>query len=89
MKIFFYKSILVFALFILAIHFSFGLIKKDLKREYTNLISKEKVEDIKDKIRAELKSGVEKEVLINPEDAKLLNTFLKKLKSELENTNNY
>ena len=89
MKIFFYKSILVFALFILAIHFSFGLIKKDLKREYTNLISKEKVEDIKDKIRDELKSGVEKEVLINPGDAKLLNTFLKKLKSELENTNNY
>ena len=88
MKIFFYKSILVFALFILAIHFSFGLIKKDLKREYTNLISKEKVEDIKNKIREELKSGVQKEVLINPEDAKLLNAFLKKLKSELEKTNN-
>ena len=88
MKIFFYKSILVFALFILAIHFSFGLIKKDLKREYTNLISKEKVENIKNKIREELKNGVEKEVLISPEDAKLLNNFLKKLKSELEKTNN-
>ena len=88
MKIFFYKSILVFTLFVLAIHFSFGLIKKDLKREYTNLISKEKVEDIKNKIREELKSGVQKEVLINPEDAKLLNAFLKKLKSELEKTNN-
>ena len=88
MKIFFYKSILVFALFILAIHFSFGLIKKDLKREYKNLISKEKVEDIKNKIRKELKNGAEKEVLINPEDAKLLNNFLIKLKSELEKTNN-
>ena len=88
MKIFFYKSVLVFALFILAIHFSFGLIKKNLKREYTNLISKEKVEDIKNKIREELKNGAEKEVLINPEDAKLLNNFLIKLKSELEKTNN-
>jgi len=88
MKIFFYKSILVFALFILAIHFSFGLIKKNLKREYTNLISKEKVEDIKNKIREELKNGAEKEVLIDPEDAKLLNNFLIKLKSELEKTNN-
>ena len=88
MKIFFYKSVLVFALFILAIHFSFGLIKKDLKREYTNLISKEKVEDIKNKIREELKNGAEKEVLIDPEDAKLLNNFLIKLKSELEKTNN-
>ena len=88
MKIFFYKSVLVFALFILAIHFSFGLIKKNLKREYTNLISKERVEDIKNKIREELKNGAEKEVLINPEDAKLLNNFLIKLKSELEKTNN-
>ena len=88
MKIFFYKSVLVFALFILAIHFSFGLIKKDLKRDYTNLISKEKVEDIKNKIREKLKNGAEKEVLIDPEDAKLLNNFLIKLKSELEKTNN-
>ena len=88
MKIFFYKSVLVFALFILAIHFSFGLIKKDLKRDYTNLISKEKVEDIKNKIREKLKNGAEKEVLIDPEDAKLLNNFLIKLKSELGKTNN-
>ena len=87
MKIFFYKSVLVFFLFILAIHFSFGLIKKDLKREFTNLISKEKVEEIKNKIRKELKSGNNKEVLINPEDAELLNNFLIKLRSELEKTN--
>ena len=38
--------------------------------------------------REELKNGAEKEVLINPEDAKLLNNFLIKLKSELEKTNN-
>ena len=88
MKIFFYKSVLVFFLFILAIHFSFGLIKKDLKREFTNLISKEKVEEIKNKIRKELKNGNNKEVLINPEDAELLNNFLIKLRSELEKTNN-
>ena len=31
MKIFFYKSILIFVLFIIAIHFSYGMIKKDFK----------------------------------------------------------
>ncbi len=87
MKIFFYKSILVFVLFVIAIHFSYGMIKKDLKREYINLISKEKVEDIKNKIREELKNGIEKEILVNPDDAKLINKFLIKLKSELEKTN--
>jgi len=88
MKIFFYKSILVFVLFILAIHFSFGVIKKQIKREYTNLISKEKIENIKNKIREELKNGAQKEVLLRPEDAKLLNNFLIKLRSELEKNNN-
>ena len=31
MKIFFYKSILVFVLSVLTIHFSFGLITKEIK----------------------------------------------------------
>jgi len=88
MKIFFYKSILIFVLFILAIHLSFGLIKKQVKREYTNLISKEGVEHFKNKIREELNNATKKEILINSEDKELLNNFLIKLKSELEKTNN-
>jgi len=88
MKIFFYKSILVFVLFILAIHFSFGVIKKQIKREYTNLISKEKIEHIKNKLREELKNGAKKESLISSDDAELVNNFLIKLKSELEKTKN-
>jgi|TARA_B110000881_G_C18375358_1_gene413318 hypothetical protein len=88
MRLFFYKSILVFVLFILAIHFSFGVIKKQIKREYSNIVSKEKIENIKNKIREELKNGAQKEVLLRPEDAKLLNNFLIKLRSELEKNNN-
>jgi len=88
MKIFFYKSILVFILFILAIHFSFTVIKKQIKNDYLNFISKENVEYIKDKIRVELKNGIKKEVLINSEDANLINSFLIKVRSELKNNNN-
>ena len=51
MKLFFYKSILIFFLFIAAIHFSFGLIKNELKRDYNKVISKENSEQIKNKIR--------------------------------------
>jgi|TARA_B110000259_G_scaffold134288_1_gene151374 hypothetical protein len=88
MKIFFYKSILVFVLFVLTIHLSFGLIKKQVKREYTNFISKEGIEHVKDKIRKEIKNATKKKVLINSEDAELLNKFLIKLKLELEKTKN-
>ena len=88
MKIFFYKSILVFILFILAIHFSFTIIKKQIKNDYLNFISKENVEYIKDKIREELRIGIEKEILINAEDAELLNNYIIKLKTELEKNKN-
>ena len=84
MKIFFYKSILVFALFILAVHFSFGIITKELKREYSKLISKEKVEHIKNKIREELKNGVEKDKILHEDDARLINQFILKLKKDLK-----
>ena len=40
MKIFFYKSILVFFLFLLGFHFSFNFAVKSVKREFENIISK-------------------------------------------------
>jgi len=64
------------------------VIKKQVKNEYINLISKEKVEYIKDKIREELRIGIEKEILINAEDAELLNNYIIKLKTELEKNKN-
>ena len=83
MKLFFYKSVLVFFLFIIAIHFSFGLIKNELKREINKISSKENVDQIKEKIREEIKDGLDKERYFNQEDASLLNDFLNKIKSEL------
>ena len=44
MKIFFYKSILVFFLFLLAFHFSLNFAVKSIKREFENIISKEQAE---------------------------------------------
>ena len=84
MKIFFYKSILVFALFILAVHFSFGIITKELKREYSKLISKEKLEGLKIKIREEMLNAINKENYIKPEDALIINQYLEKIKNDLE-----
>jgi len=84
MKIFFYKSILVFVLFILATHFSFGLISKQLKNHYLDLSSKDSVEKIKNKIRDELKNGIKKDIFINSEDAKLINKTIKRIKEDLE-----
>lgn len=84
MKIFFYKSLLVFFLFLVAFHFSFSYVIKKSKSEINNFISKDKLEVLKNKIREEIKSATVKDDYINKEDAILLNKFLDKIKSDLK-----
>ena len=84
MKIFFYKSLLVFFLFLVAFHFSFSYVIKKSKSEINNFISKDNLELLKNKIRKEMKSATVKDDYINKEDAILLNKFLDKVKSDLK-----
>lgn len=84
MKIFFYKSLLVFFLFLVAFHFSFSYVIKKSKSEINNFISKDKLEVLKNKIREEMKSATVKDDYINKEDAIILNKFLDKIKSDLK-----
>ena len=57
------------------------------KLEFLNKLSKfdrETAEMIKNKVRSELKSGLEKEKILSDEDALLIKKFLKKISSELK-----
>ena len=57
------------------------------KFEFLNKLSKfdrETAEMIKNKVRSELKSGLEKEKILSDEDALLIKKFLKKISSELK-----
>ena len=83
MKLFFYKSILVFSLFIIAVHFSFVLIKNEIKREFNKLVSKENAEQFKNKVREEMKNAVNKDDFIDKEDAMLINKFFSKIRADL------
>ena len=84
MKIFFYKSILIFFLFIVAFHFTFGIASKNIKRQMQETLSKESVEKEKNQIRDEMENAVKKDRYISSEDAKLINKFLNKIKTDLE-----
>tara|TARA_X000000368_G_C23047216_1_gene719674 strand:+ start:1941 stop:2204 length:264 start_codon:yes stop_codon:yes gene_type:complete len=84
MKIFFYKSILIFFLFIVAFHFTFGIASKNIKRQMQETLSKESVEKVKNQIRDEMENAVKKDRYISSEDAKLINKFLNKIKTDLE-----
>ena len=55
--------------------------------EKVDVIStKEGRKDSVDKIRKEMKRAIEKERYLSKEDAKLINSFLNKIKRELEDT---
>ncbi len=72
----------IFMLFQLTV----GSMVNNLREELNNQFSKEKIILVKEKIREEMKKGIEKEKLLNSEDADLIGKFLKKLLNEV-NTN--
>ncbi len=66
-------------------YLTIGVKLKQLNNELTKFKSKKNIEIIKDKIRDELKNAISKENYLTPDDAKLINEFINKLKKELSN----
>ena len=69
----------------LLFQFTIGAKLKQLNKELTELKSKKNIEIIKDKLRDELRNAISKENYLSPDDAKLINEFINKLKKELSN----
>tara|TARA_B100000315_G_C14450385_1_gene528818 strand:+ start:600 stop:860 length:261 start_codon:yes stop_codon:yes gene_type:complete len=85
MKTFVYKCLIASFVFLLVFYLSFGVVKRQISREISDLMSKENVGQIKNKIREELNTAIKKENYLNDEDAILINKFLNKIKKEISN----
>jgi len=85
MKIFVYKTLFVFFLIFVLFQVTVGMKLRQIEKQIDYFQSKENIEVIKDKIRNELKSAVEKENYLNESDAELINNFIEKIKTELNN----
>ena len=86
LKIFFIKLIAITFSIIIIINVFYNVFLSD-KLEVLNKLSqfdRDTAEMIKNKIRSELKSGLEKEKILSDEDAVLIKKFLKKISSELK-----
>ena len=86
LKIFFIKLIAITFSIIIIINVFYNVFLSD-KLEVLNKLSqfdRETAEMIKNKVRSELKSGLEKEKILSDEDAILIKKFLKKISSELK-----
>ena len=83
MKFFVYKTLFIALIFFLLFHLTFGYLIKSYEKKFYNNFSSEKIEQIKEKTREELRNALVKENILNKEDAILLNEFIKKLQKEI------
>ena len=69
---------------ILIYEFTIGKQISKYSNQISSFTSKEGRKDGVNKIREEINKGIKKERYLSKEDAKLINTFLNKIKKELE-----
>ena len=86
LKVFFVKLISITFAIIIIINVIYNIFLAD-KMEMINKLSsldKEAAEVVKNKIRDEIKSGLEKDRILSQEEANLLKKFINKISSELK-----
>ena len=86
LKIFFIKLVAITFAIIVIINVFYNVFLAD-KLEILNKLStldNNTAEMVKDKIRSEMKSGLEKDRILSSEDALLIKKFIKKITSELK-----
>ena len=84
MELFVYKSFLIFFLILILFKLTIGSLVNNYEEKVNNFLSKENLVNIQNKLRDEMKSGVDKERILSPEDAKLIRQFTNKLMLEVK-----
>ena len=87
MKLFIYKALVAFFLVFLLFQLTIGTLIRNYEKKLDGYLSKENLSHIKIKMRKEMKNAIKKENYLEPEDAELINKFLKKLQKEIFNQN--
>ena len=87
MKIFIYKTLFIFVCIFVLFQLTFGIKINQLNAELEKIKSQENIENMKNKLRDELKNAISKENYLSPDDSKLINDFINKLKKELSTSN--
>ena len=73
---------MVFVLF----HTTIGYVLRDYEGKIYNTFDKEKISFIREKIREEIRDGINSDRILSQEDAALLNKFINKIRSEINSS---
>ena len=83
MKFFIYKSLIIFFLTLILFKFTIGNVVTNYEEKMSTYFSEENLILIKQKAREEMQNAIDKENYLKPEDAELINKFLKKIQDEI------
>ncbi len=86
MRLFVYKTLFLGFIIFIIFHATIGFVLKNYEAKIMNLLSKDNINYIKDKLRSEIKDGLEKDQILSQEDVILVNKLLLKIKKELNDT---
>ena len=87
LKIFFIKLLAITFSIIIIINATYNLILADKLENFNKILKlnkKENIESVKNKIRSEIQSGLEKDNLLSEQDKILIYKFYRKIKKEFD-----
>ena len=87
MKIFINKNLLIFLFIFITFHLTFNYALRSIERKIDTIGSKENIEIFQNEIREQIKESIQKDEILNKEDAILLRKFLEKVRSEIYKQN--
>ena len=87
MRSFIYKSIIIAFIFIVGFEFTVGQRIDPIVENMNKFSNEQGRKELINKLRKEMKKGLEKEYILNEEDRVLISNFLNKLSLELNSVN--
>ena len=87
MRGFIYKAIIITFIFIIGFEFTIGKRIDPMVQTLNKFSNEQGRKEMINKLRKEMKKGINKEYILKEEDRILINQFIKKLSSELNSVN--
>ena len=85
MKIFIYKTVFVLICVYVLYQFTIGIKISSYEQNLKNFTNDQGREQIRNKVREELRKAISKDQILETEDKKLLKEFMTKIQNELNN----
>ncbi len=86
MRLFIYKLLITLVGVYILFQLTVGLLVTEVKKNLSDFSSAENISFIKNKIREEIKNGIEKDKILNESDSLLLKEFIEKISREINNS---